>query len=510
MNSKLIIKSGIILFFLGNVACNSLQNDKTGEKSKSLPNIVFILADDLGYGELSCYGQDHFSTPHIDQLASEGMRFTDFYAGNTVCGPSRCNLITGMHPGHATVRGNLAIQERNPVTLNRVGISETDTTIAEVLKKKGYATALCGKWHLEYYNDSLTTWPKYRGFDYVIRERWNAELKEARDAYREKTGVIFDYNYPYELWENGEKIVFDGNIEGEQRHLMDDIVTEKGIDFIKENKDNPFFVFFSLKIPHNPETFAEDSGMFKDKGWPECERIHAVRIIHMDKLVNKIVKTVDELGIGDNTLILFSSDNGGHSEGGYLEPEVDPCKHDYTFFESNYPLRGYKRDLYDGGIRVPMIARWTGKITPGTESSHVAAFWDLMPTFADMADIQMTYEHDGISFLPEMLGQEQEKHEYMYWEFLNTGKLRDGDTYGFLQAVRKGEWKAVRYGIHNKTELYKLNEDIGEQNDLSGQHPEIVEEMEKLFKSARTESRLFPYGGAVNLDLSEGIKVKSN
>jgi arylsulfatase A-like enzyme len=517
MNKKTTFATKTFLLSLSLLACNKTDKQQGQEQSKEkpeenkMPNIVFILADDLGYNELSCYGQEHFSTPHIDQLAAEGMRFTDFYAGNTVSGPSRCNLITGKHPGNATVRGNLGIVEKDgPIKLDRVGITNEDKTIGEILKKKGYKTALCGKWHLEHWDDSLSTWPKHRGFDYVIRERWNTKLKESRQEYREETGVIFDYNYPYELWENGNKVTFDGNIEGEQRHLMDDIVTDKGIQFIEENKDNPFFVFFSLKIPHNPETFAEDSGMFKSKGWPECERIHAVRIVHMDKLVKKITEKIDDLGLAENTLILFSSDNGGHSEGGYLEPEVDPCKHDYTFFGSNDPLRGYKRDLYDGGIRVPTIARWKGKIAPGSVSNHIAAFWDLMPTFADMADIHVEYKHDGISFLPEMLGQEQKKHEYMYWEFLNTGKIKDEKTFGFYQAIRKGKWKAVRYGIDNPTELYNLDEDIGEQNDMSDQHPDIVAEMEKLFVSARSKNPMFPYGGGAAVNATEKeIKVLS-
>lgn len=521
MKNSLLLPSGALLISIGLFACNTTgeQTDEQktdeaktqDEQTKQPPNIVFILADDLGYNELSCYGQTMFQTPNIDQLASEGMRFTDFYAGNTVSGPSRCNLITGKHPGHATVRGNHAVTEtEEAILLDRIGVNSSDSTIGEMLKKKGYATALCGKWHLEYYDDSLKTWPKYRGFDYVIRERWNTHLKNARNKYREETGVIFDYNYPYELWENGQKVTFEGNIDGEQRHLMDDIVTRKGIEFIQKNKDNPFFVFFSLKIPHNPETFAADTGMFKNKGWPECERIHAVRIIHLDKIVKKIVDEIDKLGLSENTVIMFSSDNGGHSEGGYLEPEVDPCKHDYTFFKSNAPLRGYKRDLYDGGIRVPFIVRWKGKVAPGTTSNHIGAFWDLMATYNDIAGIEnVTYKHDGISILPELLDKEQKKHDYLYWEFLFSGGLKNPETNGFRQAVRMQNWKAVRYGINNKTELYNLTDDIGEQNDVSDQHPEIVQKMEKLFQTARSESKVYPYGGSANLDADKPIQMKS-
>ena len=248
---------------------------------------------------------------------------------------------------------------------------------------------------MSFFEDKTTTWPINRGFDYVIRERWNVNLNAERKAYRDETGVIFDYNYPYELWENGEKVVFDGNIDGERRHLMDDILVERGLKFIENNQKDPFFIFFSLKIPHNPETLEADTGKYCEEQWPECERVHAVRIEHLDDLAKQIVQKIDDLGLGEDTIILFSSDNGGHSEGGYLEPEVDPCKHDYTFFGSNEPLRGYKRDLYEGGIRVPMIVRWTGSVKPGQTSHYVGAFWDFMATFAELGgmaqlDLQAT------------------------------------------------------------------------------------------------------------------------
>ncbi len=491
--------------------CVPLLVDCTSPPKKERPpNIVFILADDLGYGELGSYGQQNFATPHIDKLASEGMRFTNFYAGNTVCGPSRCSMITGKHPGNASVRGNLAITGQNPLTLDRIGISKQDTTIGEVLKAQGYTTALCGKWHLEHYEDSLTTWPKHRGFDYVIRERWNVHLNKQRKAYREKTGVVFDYNYPYELWENGRKVHFHSNLMGDQDYSMDDIVTDRGIDFIKEHKDVPFFVFFSLKIPHSPETFAKDTGRYTKNDWIECERVHAVRIEYLDQLVGKINQSINALGLEENTIVIFSSDNGGHSEGANLEPEVDPCKHDYTYFNSNGGLRGYKRDLYEGGIRVPFIAKWSKKIQAGSTSEHIAAFWDLLPTFADISGMtDLNYSHDGISFYPEMQGKPQHPHDYLYWEYLDNQNIQNPEFFGFKQAVRLGDWKAVRYGLKSTIELYNLKNDPGEAIDIAQENPDLISKIDSIFRFSRTESTSFPYGGAINYDLSNGVVVVS-
>lgn len=459
-------------------------------------NIVVIMADDLGYNELSCYGQTMFQTPRIDRLAAEGMRFTDFYAGNTVCAPSRASLWTGRHPGNVSIRGNKGLVSLDPLKLDRVGVGASEKTIGEVMQQRGYKTALCGKWHLEYFEDRAVTWPINRGFDYVIRERWGPKLQARWKAYEEESGVTYDYNYPYELWENGQLVTIPGNLEGEQAHLMDDLVAEKGLEFIRENRDEPFFVFFSLKIPHIPETYSADRGRFKDRGWPEGERIHAVRIGHLDDLVGRIVDHLDNLGLAENTLILFSSDNGGHREGGYLGEKIDPWKHDHTFFKSNHPLRGAKRDLYEGGIRVPTIARWKGTIEAGSESAHVAAFWDLLATFAEVTGRpERDYANDGLSFLPTLLGRPQKKHSHLYWEFTQLGQLSQGPSYGFSQAVRFGDIKAVRNGVRAPIEIYDLSNDLSESHDLSPERPDLVSRAEALLQSSRSPSDRFPLGG---------------
>jgi len=477
----------------------ALQAEKQQERP---PNIVVILADDLGYGELSCQGQTHFATPHIDRLATEGVRFTDFYAGNTVCSPSRASLWTGRHPGHASIRGNQSMVGKDPVVISRAGISADERTIGSVLQERGYRTALLGKWHVEAPNDP-NTFPEARGFDYSIGERWDASLNQARMKRYRETDIIYDYNYPYELWENGQRIDIPGNLDNQRGELMDDIMVDRGLRFIKENRDKPFFAMFSLKIPHNPETFAASTGMFEEQGWPEGERVHAERIVYLDNLVRKIVDHIDHSGLRHNTLIIFTSDNGGHSEGGYLKPaSTDPWKHDHQFFSSNAPLRGYKRDLYEGGIRVPFIARWPGRIQPGTVSNHPAAFWDLLATFADLSgQPERDYAHDGISIIPTLLDEgRQKKHPYLYWEFFSVGdELRDPVTHGFIQAARMGDFKAVRYGSLQPTEIYDLSVDIGEAHDIAAQRPDLVAAAEALFVSARTDPSYFPYGGGANL-----------
>jgi len=457
-------------------------------KLKQPSNIIFILADDLGYNELSCYGQKNFSTPNIDKLAADGMRFTDFYAGNTVCGPSRCSLITGKHPGNASIRANWGWPNGIDHTPQRIGINKNDQTLGEILKKAGYKTAHCGKWHIETAEDTLQNWPIHRGYDYVIREKFTADVKSDRAHRLEEEGIRYDDNYPYAMWKNGERISIPENDQGQRGYLMDDIVLDGGMEFIRENHQKPFFVFFSLKIPHSPETLHTYEELYQDKGWPECERVHAARIVYHDNQVAKITGLIDSLGLGENTVIFYSSDNGGHSEGGSKHPSIDPCKHDHKFFKSNAPFRGYKRDLYEGGIRVPFIARWPGHITPGTTSNHIGAFWDVMATLADISGAEISNDIDGISFLPELLGKKQTAHSYLYWEFYQ----KINELPFTKQAVRKDSWKGVRYGTDQPIEVYNLKNDIGESNDLSAQHPEIVGLMDSLFEASHTFNKNYP------------------
>ncbi|MHC4659587.1 MAG: arylsulfatase [Planctomycetota bacterium] len=441
-------------------------------KSKR-PNIVFILADDLGYGDLGCYGQRQINTPNLDRMAREGMRFTQHYAGSTVCAPSRCVLMTGLHTGHCRVRANA-----------RILMESEDVTVAEVLKDAGYVTGMVGKWGVGHPPPPGD--PACNGFDYFF-------------GY---LNMMHAHNYyPEFLWRNEEKVIFDDNqladrYPGEQGWswrqgtYSHDLFTREALTFVEQSKDNPFFLYLAYTIPHaNNEAGRHigngmevpDYGIYKEKNWPGPQKGHAAMITRMDRDIGRLLARLGELGIDENTLVMFSSDNGPHKEGG-----ADP-----QFFSSSGPLRGKKRDLYEGGIRVPMIARWPGKINPGTESNHISAFWDFLPTAVELAGINSPKDTDGISMVPTLLGQprKQRKHQFLYWEFHERGGK---------QAVRWGKWKAVRLGVHKNPEglleLYNLGDDIGEANNIAADHPDIVARMERYLKSARTDSPKWPLG----------------
>ena len=471
------------------------------------PNIVYILADDLGYAELGCYGQEKIRTPNIDRLAAEGIRFTQHYSGNSTCAPSRCSLMTGMHPGHADVRNN-----RKPDGLDRLKakyglefpgqtpIAKSAVTIAEVLRRKGYATAAIGKWGLGHVG--TTGDPNAQGFDLFF-------------GYYCQTHA-HSY-YPGHLWENRRRVPLNNDPPvpghaalpaGADPHAPAAYTPFKGTDyapdrmldaalrFIQENRDGPFFLYFPTTIPHlalhipdeelKPYLGQWDETPFVgDRGYtPHIapRAAYAAMISRLDKDVGRIVALLDELGLSDNTLVMFASDNGTT----HLDREVD-----YTFFNSVGPLRALKGSLYEGGIRVPMIARWPGRIQPATTTEHVSAFWDVLPTLAELAGARPPADIDGISFVPTLLGQpeNQKPHEYLYWET---------PGYGGQQAVRLGRWKAVRQDMLRannptplKIELYDLETDIGESKDLAAIHPELVARMETIMKEARVPSKLF-------------------
>ncbi|MFH1716948.1 MAG: arylsulfatase [Planctomycetota bacterium] len=435
--------------------------------SRNKPNIIFILADDLGYGDLGCYGQVEIKTPNIDRLAAEGMRFTDHYAGSTVCAPSRCSLMTGLHTGHTYVRGNREIQPMGQLPL------QADTaTVPKLLKEAGYTTALTGKWGMG--GPGSTGIPNKQGFDYFFGYLCQ------RHAHN---------YYPEFLFRNEQRISLVGNTVAEPRddgagvavergHYSHDLIAQEALQFINKNKDRPFFLYMAVTLPHanneagNKGMEVPDYGIYRTRSWPEPQKGHAAMISRLDRDLGRIVETLKKAGIDDKTLIFFTSDNGPHREGG-ADPE---------FFDSNGPLRGYKRDLYEGGIRVPLIARWPGKIKPGTVSGHVCAFWDFMPTFAKLVGAKHLPPTDGISILPTLLGRggKQKKHKFLYWEFHEKGSK---------QAVRMGNWKAVRFGADGKLELYNLEDDIGEKRNVAGRNPEIVADIEDYLKIARTKSR---------------------
>jgi len=441
------------------------------------PNIIFILADDLGYGDLGCYGQKRIQTPHLDRMARQGMRFTDCYAGSTVCAPSRCCLMTGLHTGHARVRGNA-----------RVPLREEDVTVAEKLHEAGYRTGLIGKWGLG--EPDTSGIPNRQGFDLFFG------YLNQRHAHN---------YYPEFLWHNQRKAllgnevahvlkgrdVTPGGVAVKRVDYSHDIFTKEALDFVDRNRRRPFFLYLAYTIPHaNNEAGragkevkipeyqgmeVPDFGPYAQKDWPGPQKGHAAMITRMDRDVGRLLERLGELGIDRDTMVFFSSDNGPHKEGG-----ADPA-----FFESSGPLRGYKRSLHDGGIRVPMIARWPGHIQPDTTSDLPCAFWDFLPTACQLAGVAVPEGLDGISLVPELLASgDQPKHDFLYWEF-HEGR-------GSSQAVRMGPWKAVRKRLDAPLELYDLREDPGEQHDVASAHPDVVAKIETYLKTARTESEPWP------------------
>ncbi|MGD2245390.1 MAG: arylsulfatase [Candidatus Aminicenantes bacterium] len=447
------------------------------KKSDERPNIVLILADDLGYGDLSCYGQTHFQTPHIDRLAAEGMKFTDFYAGSTVCAPSRSSLMTGLHTGHTPIRGNKAVHPEGQEPLPASTI-----TVAKLLKKAGYTTGAYGKWGLGSPHSEGD--PNNQGFDEFFG--YNCQ----RNAH---------HYYPWHLWHNQEKVVLKENEGRKKGTYAPNLIQKKALQFIENNKDTPFFLFIPSIIPH-AELFAPEEymvtfrGKFKpektykgvDSGdryrrgaygsQPEGHAAFAAMICLLDDQVAEITAKLKEFRLEKNTLILFSSDNGPHLEGG-----ADP-----DYFDSNGPVRGYKRDLYDGGIRVPFIARWPDKIKAGSVCHHVSTFWDMMPTFCEIAGSESPENIDGLSFLPVLLGnnRKQQTHDFLYWEFHERKST--------IQAVRMGKWKAFRAGPARPLELYDLEKDIGETGNIADDHPEIIRRIEDYLRTARSESAIWP------------------
>ncbi len=421
------------------------------------PNIILILADDLGYGDLGCYGQKQIKTPNLDQLAAEGMRFMQCYAGSTVCAPSRCVLMTGQHTGHCLVRGNA-----------RVPLRPNEVTVAKLLKSSGYATGLIGKWGLG--EPESTGIPNKQGFDYFF-----GYLNQQH---------AHNY-YPDYLWRNEEKValpnVVKDNVASKREVYSHDLMTKETLEFVERHRAKPFFLYLAYTIPHaNNEAGKEgmevpSDAPYSDKPWPQAQRNHAAMITRMDADIGKLVKKLKDLDLDTNTVIFFSSDNGPHKEGG-----GDP-----TFFQSSGPLRGHKRALYDGGIRVPMIVRWPGKIKAGAVSDQVWMFQDFLPTVAELAGAKDPANTDGLSIAPTLLGEPkwQKQHEFLYWEF------HEG---GFKQAVRMGDWKAVRLKPDGPLELYNLKEDVGEKQDVAAKHPDVVAKIEVYLKTARTESEHWP------------------
>ena len=477
------------LFVLVAAGCAVNDRNETGAslgnrlEGLANPNIIYILADDLGYGELGSYGQTKILTPTLDRVAGSGLRFTDHYAGSTVCAPSRCALMTGKHTGQCFMRGNY----HDKTTGYTFAIPEGEPSLPGLLQDAGYATACIGKWGLGPPNS--TSDPNTFGFDFFYG------FLDQRHAHN---------HFPDYLWRNGEKET-TGNVMTQASrasvlgagvavkrvaYANDLFFKESGQWIAKQAKTKkPFFLYLALTVPHAnneanrlvkymPKAAQEqrgqevpDLGPYADKDWTGPNKGQAAMITRFDQQIGELIEQLRALDIEEDTLIIFTSDNGPHKEGG----------NDPAFFDANGPYRGIKRALYDGGIRVPMIAYWPGTISPGT-CDHISSFDDILPTFCDLADIDTPKGVTGVSFKPALLGAgDQKKRDYLYWEFMEQGGR---------QAVRMGKWKGVRQNVHkNKNapiELYDINADPGEQDNLAQRYPEVVAQINKIMASART------------------------
>lgn len=447
------------------------------------PNIIFILADDLGYGDVGMNGQKLIKTPHIDRLAREGMQFTQFYAGTSVCAPSRSSLMTGQHTGHTYIRGNKSVEPEG-----QQPIADSVTTVAELLQRAGYVTGAFGKWGLGPVGS--TGDPNKQGFN----QFYGYNCQSLAHRY-----------YPDHLWDNDQKVVLTANENLRQlNEYAPDLIQKKALNFLDARTDTqPFFLFLPYILPHAELIVPDDSllayykGKFPEKpfngadygadaktgGYTSQAYPHATfaaMVSRLDWYVGQVMAKLKEKGLDQNTLVIFSSDNGPHVEGG-----ADP-----KFFNSSGGLRGVKRDLYEGGIREPFVARWPGVIKSGSKSDYIGAFWDLLPTFTELAGTKPATHIDGISFVPTLTGKgTQKKHDYLYWEFHENGGR---------QAIRQGSWKAVRLQAtthpDGPVEIYDLARDPTEMHNVAAQYPDKAKHFGQLMKQSHVASPLFPFG----------------
>jgi arylsulfatase A-like enzyme len=419
------------------------------------PNIIFIMADDLGYGDLGCYGQKVIQTPQIDRLAAEGIRFTQAYA-SSVCAPTRGILMTGLHGGHAPVRDNIPHYDSY--------LQDGDVTLAERLKQAGYRTGGVGKWSL---GDAGTSGRATRqGFD-----MWLGYLNQDHAH----------YYYPEYLDDGEGRLELSGNTES-RKHYSHDLMTRRALDFIRASKDESFFFYGAYTVPHFAARSEDQTRLpipsdapYSEREWTQTAKNYAAMVTMLDRDVGKIVALVDELGLREKTLIIFTSDNGPWG----LLPKK---------FRSAGPLRGVKRDLYEGGIRVPFVARWPGQIPAGRTSQEIVAFWDILPTFVELAGADAPTRTDGVSIVSALKGGAVTKpHTYLYWDYGHCRSRYD-------QAVRLGNWKGLRLGRENAIELYDLSQDVGEAHNVAAAQPEIVRQIEQIMATAATPSPRYPIG----------------
>jgi arylsulfatase A-like enzyme len=454
------------ILLLSTITFFSFKKNQTTPQKK--PNIIYVLADDLGYGDLGCYGQKQFKTPNLDKMASEGIRFTDFHSGSTVCAPSRCALMTGKTMGHAYIRGN-----------GEIPLRDEDYTLAEYMKENGYRTGVFGKWGLGLYDNSGS--PEKQGWDEFM-------------GYT--SHVHAHHFYTRNLWTiKDNKTVRYKTDTTRHAHLY---VMDSALEFVKNNKEKPFFMYLAITMPHaeitapkeslapflnadgsskfNETSFIQKGGNYRSQSMPKAH--FAGMVTHLDKDMGRLMDLLKSLNLDENTIIFFTSDNGPHKEGG-----ADP-----DFFDSNGPLRGIKRDLYEGGIRVPMIA-WGGKVKKGLVNNNILANWDIFPTVEELIGGKKTTDLDGLSFASVLEGKKMAtKHQSLYWEFYERG---------FDQAIRFGDWKAIKASKTEKEqigkiELYNLKNDLGETTDLASKYPQIIKKAQNLMNKSRTHSDMWP------------------
>ncbi len=439
---------------------------RASQSDDNRPNIIFILLDDMGYGDLGCYGQKKIQTLNIDKIAGQGLRFTNCYSGSTICAPSRSVLMTGQHTGHTRIRGNMCtvggtIGYKGKRKVRRMCLTEEDQTIGHVLQKAGYRTALVGKWHLGAYNPDAG--PLNRGFDEFY-------------GWLVRTGSTGGY-YPSQRYRNRELYDITANRNRQQNRYSTDLCTDEAIEFLKNNKNRRFFLYLSYNNPHSPLEIS-DLGPYADKDWPDHIKTYAAMVHKLDRNMGKLMQMLKELKIDDKTIVFFCSDNGPRSEPTKIQTEVA------DFFDCNGPLRGYKRDLYEGGIRVPMIVRWPGKVFAGKTSDVPWYFADVLPTAADLAKAELPKNIDGKSIVPVLLGKQQDIGDrFLYWEYFESG---------FQQAVRWKKWKAIRLKRGEPLVLFDLSKDLAEQHNVASEHPDVVAQIEEYLKTARTESLNWP------------------
>ena len=473
MKHSLFIKSlcatGILL---PQISCTGEKKIQTDPEK---PNIIFILADDMGYGDLSCYGNEYVQTPNIDRLAETGTRFNQCYAGSGISSPSRCALMTGRNTGNTRIRDNMCTAggiagiKVNPdgdsTIVRRANLLPQDTTIATVLSAAGYRTCLVNKWHLDGYDKGAS--PNHRGFDEFYG--WTISTVHSNSP----------YYYPYYRFHGDSLINIPENANGKHGIHNNDLSTNDAIAFIRRNQHNPFFLYLAYDAPHEPYNIDQTAWYDGQETWTPDTKRYASLITHMDAAIGRLLDELDKLNLRENTLIIFASDNGAAVQA--------PIK----LLNCNAGFKGRKGMLYEGGIRVPFIVSYPGHIAEGTKSDQIMAFWDIMPTFAELIGNRDTITTDGISMLPSWTGGRQEQHPYLYWEFHELGGR---------QAVRMGDWKGIRLNVGNDRtsfELYNLADDIHEERNVATENPDITARINEIMDTARTPSELFNFGRAV-------------